>query len=67
MLGYGWSQDGRWRSLLKALLSAAEANAWTQADRELARNYESELSRALETCLTELPELQKKLRKKKAG
>jgi hypothetical protein len=57
----------RRRSLLRMIFSAADAHAWPESDKDLGVAYVTEVERALVTCHAELPDLAKKLRKKKAG
>ncbi len=57
----------RRRTLLRTLFSAADAHAWDENDKSLGEAFVAEVERAFEACHAELPELAKKLRKKKVG
>ena len=57
----------RKRNLLRTLFSAGEANGWNENDKVLGHAFVAKLEESIGRCHLELPELAKKLRKKKAG
>jgi hypothetical protein len=57
----------RRRSLLRIVFSAADAHAWPEHDKALGVDFVAEAELAFASCHAELPDLAKRLRKKKAG
>ena len=57
----------RRRSLLKLIFSAADAHAWSVKDRADGKAYVAEMDIAFDKCSSEVPDLARKLRKKKGG
>jgi len=55
------------RRIVQSILSAQTAHNWSEADRTASSVFTATVSKALQACHCELPELVKKLRKKKVG
>ena len=57
----------RRRDVLRSVFSAGQAHGWPEGELARGRTFLNDIEKALDRCHAELPDLARKLRKKKAG